>query len=236
VNWAFERTVLELRYRNAFRMWDRSGEIVVGFMNDIDGFQVISGTPEKVELANSEQGVTIAYGSEIAYVKANMASCSKNYLFKVCEHFLSSALRKLEVQVLSRVGNRLVYQLEMAKDEESKLFIHKIAQMKGLGIESMFEVDANLENKEVREFSFRFADDKTGINLHLKPITTRVQVEAGAGSKILKLLPAPTFAVELDVDVFTTTPLPVGAFLPVDFIKSNLKMLETRLLSNLKLV
>jgi hypothetical protein len=151
----------------------------------------------------------------------------------VCSHVFPFILKALKVSTLTRIGHRLFYELQADNTEDAKRLIHEIARACRLGADFFSSIDdARLREKTAEEILLRFSDEKTGIMCSLKPTITAFNVE---GPEFLRpQLPKPKYAVTFDVDVYTIPAISTELFMPEDLIKSNIKMIETRILPNLR--
>jgi hypothetical protein len=145
--------------------------------------------------------------------------------------FFSVVLRDLEIKTLSRVGHRMIHHLKLRsiKDVQTKLnsFAHKYQAGATLLQQTN---DPLLAAKTLRRLVIRFEDDKTGLSISLKPDSSKFSISGPNSDALRAHVPSEEFFLVLDVDVFTTQPLPSSDFVVSEFTKSNLKMLKTRLM------
>lgn len=230
MEWDLFQQVVEIRYQS-FLHWDRPGKVASDLLSRFPGLTVNEAAPGEVTLTEKEDQITLVYGLQFSRITAVPRTLKSDRLDYYAPEFFSVVLRDLEIKTLSRVGHRMIHHLKLRsiKDVEMKLnsFAHKYQAGATLLQQTK---DALLAAKTLRRLVLRFEDDKTGLSISLKPDSSKFSI-SGPNSDVLRAhVPSEEFFLVLDVDVFTTQPLPSSDFVVSEFTKSNLKMLKTRLM------
>ena len=235
LNWQLARQVLEVRYTRGFVFWDRCGRISKTICERLPDFDVDSASPAEVKLVGTKYTVNLAFSLDKINVSCDLRFTPSTYLAEVCDVVFPLILTETEIKTLSRVGNRIFFEHKTESDNQSRKIIDDLAVTSGIGVNLLKDTgDSRLENKSVEGFSVRFADEKVGIQLSLMATVTKLEPSIKLPEATRKKLPPPEHAVTVDVDIFTRQPLDVALWIPQDYMRSNVKMVETRILPKLK--
>jgi len=96
--------------------------------------------------------------------------------------------------------------------------------------------DPMLKDKKIKEVSARFENDKRGFSLTLKPIKVSIDVRGTHSKEFLAKLPPAKPYLLCDTDIYTVGLLPVSQVLVEEYVRSNLKFIEKRILDSLSFV
>lgn len=230
MDWDLFQQVVEVRHQS-FLNWDRSGKIATELVSRFPGMAIDQADPAQVALSDKEEQVTLLYGVEVSRITAVPRTPKSDRLEVYAPDFFSIVLRNLEVKILKRVGHRTIHHVKFpsVKDAENKL--NSFAKKYQAGATLLEQTgDERLAAKTLRRLSLRFEDEKTGIAIFLKPDTTTYTISGPNSDVIRSHLPPTEFVLSLNIDVFTTQPLPAEDFIVSELTKSNLKLIRTRLM------
>jgi hypothetical protein len=231
VSWHLAQNVLEVRYQGGFLNWDRAGRIANELLSQYPSLEVEDGNPSNVTIAGKKEQVAFAYGLNASRATANSSRNGSDHLEAFAPGFFSIVLRNLEVKTLTRVGHRANHHFKCSSLADAETKLVEFATRQNAGAQLLKSIDdSRLQNKTLRRLSLRFEDDKTGFTVLVQTHEIVPEISGPNADLLRDHLPPPEFLLGCDIDIFTKQPLSVGDFVVPDLIKSNLKMIRTRLL------
>jgi hypothetical protein len=230
VEWHLFQQSVEIRYQS-FLPWDRPGKVASDLVSRFPSLTVDEAGPGEIILVENEDQIKLAYGFKLSRITAVPRTLKSDRLEHYAPEFFSVVLRDLEIKTLSRVGHRMIHHLKFPSIKDAETKLNSFAKKYHAGADLLQETkDPLLAAKTLRRVTLRFEDDKTGLTLSLRPNSAKVSITGPNSDAIRVHVPPEEFSLVLDVDVYTTQPLPSSDFVVSEFIKSNLKMLRTRLM------
>jgi hypothetical protein len=100
--------VFELRYPNAFRLWDRSGELWAGAINRWPGLTLREATPNQTRF-NLENRAEIAVYLDRSYAAVAGQQTKLDDILPFCSFLGDNITRILEIVTLTRVGFKATF-------------------------------------------------------------------------------------------------------------------------------
>ena len=231
MTWAIGSQVFEIRFDKEFLYWDRTGAIAKRLCQRMPSLELSSATPGETILKDGEAQITCRYSYNRASVEQTTPFDDPGGFVPAVEFIFPLLLNTIEVSTITRVGHRLTYRYPFSTLElrdaalRSLLARHRFAD--GF-VEAM--KDERLKQKALSTVVVRFEDDKTGYRLELRSGQSTFQLPGGAPAAVLASVPPDEFCILLDVDIFTTAPLPASQLLADELVKSGLKLMNTRIL------
>lgn len=230
MDWSRIQQVIDIRYARGFAHWDFSGRLANQISDLYPGMTVITGDPSQVTLRDDEQQVDLKYGVDGASVAAFPMRDSDPF-HDYAEPFLNLVIKVFEIRSITRVGHRSIYHHPLKDKAEVLAYINDMGKKNGAG-GSFFATseDPRLSSKRLSAFSLTFEDEKIGIRLNIHPANTKINVNGPIAGDLRRHLPPASDVVVADIDISTLKPLQPPDLLINELIKSNTKMLKTRIL------
>jgi hypothetical protein len=233
--WTLGRQVFETRYSRAVLLWDKAGALADRIVLQFPDLEVESGSPSEIKFAGRKKGIALILALDRINVNCEMSHVSLAHFQELCSAVLALVAKELRIETLTRIGHRVMFDWRVDSAERAKKLINEICTEMGLGLYALIDQsDVRLGSKVVEEFTVRYGDEKTGILFALRPTTTRFGLEMPGALSWEEKLPSPAHAATVDVDIYTSQLTEIGILHPEELIKSNLKLVETRILSRLR--
>ena len=215
-----ERSAFEVRFAPALLHWDQSGATWSEFISLYPGFRPTTGEPGKTvfTLGNRYQ-CTISL--ESALVLAAYPERDLTEFAEMAGKFIHILFRSLRITEVSRAGLRLNYFCELDDKNEAANALLEMNLIKVIDT-TQFGVEGT---PMLPKYALRWEGKVLGMTLRLDALMRTMNLEAPFGMKALEpgMKPFETISrtehgIALDVDLFTTAPVPVGAFITTDWI------------------
>ncbi len=223
--------MIEVRYPRGYLHWDRSGKIANDLLLRFPGIEVDEGSPAEVTLSHKDEQVTFVYGVQLARVVLIPKSAQSDKLGDYANEFINIVLRNLEVKTLTRVAQRVIYHILTESKAEAEERLEKFAKRHHAGANVLSSSgDERLSAKKLRELMLRFEDEKTGINITLKAGESVFNITGPNSDELRPHIPPPKYFLVFSADIYTKQPLAAAELIVSELIRSNDKLVSTRLL------
>jgi len=231
MNWKLVNQVLETRFANEFLYWDRTGLVAKKLVEKFPRLELINATPGETLLKDNELGVDLRYSYKIAHAIQNCMYAPQKEFAEYVSFFFPFFFRAIEVSNITRVGNRFTYHREFDSAAGSKEAFTAITQKHAMAANFLASAeDDNLKEKRLSQVALRFTDDKIGIRVEIGTVATGFSLNGPTPPGLQEHLPAKRYALQLDADVYTLQSMRCEDLVVDDFVQSNRRMLETRIL------
>ncbi len=218
------RAACELRYENAYLIYDRTGQIANALGKRFESFEVVTATPNQSAFRSTEGSLTL----ELAKAFITSDRPQPETFAASCKKFFSVITDFLEVQVLTRIGFRQTYS-SPRKDQRS-------------AVEALNEIPVvgriptiGRSPEPLAEITLRWEGENTGT-------TVRLLSQSGKMNLILppeftdddRELKKEFSGLMLDVDYYTVAPVEVAQWDAVAWIPDAARSMRKQLNSLLE--
>jgi len=231
--WALHRQVFEVRFDPRHIYWDRTGAIADELRRHFSGVEVSRSGPDQTLIKNPNKGLSFAYSSKNAALTYELDEDPDIKYGELAELFFMTVLGTLEITNLTRIGNRVAHIKKVPDEKTGDTLVDKFAGVVGISGRIFSETDdPRLKNKRAGTFAVRFEDDGFGIRLELSSGYTMYSAPIwGKGARISEGRTTETVhMLTLDADIYTKAAVAIDQFAPQEIFRSNLKLMETRIL------
>lgn len=231
MEWKLESQVLDIRYSNEFLYWDKTGYAAKGLFKKFPHFSLNNASADKTVIEDTKNNCVMSYGYNNAFIVQNPVYDKTKHFSEIAKFFFPSIFESFEITNIQRLGNRNTYHKEMSSLKKATSYIKELSIKQNLGSNFLEKSnDERLKVKSITSLSLRFEDEKLGINIDFKALKSRITISGVAPQEIKNALPQEKFIVVLDVDIYTRQASSIDDLLVEEFIKSNKKLIETRLM------
>ncbi len=217
------RCVCEIRYANAYLIYDRTGEILHSLRDSFTNLNVASPGPNQT-LFVADEG---SFGLEIA--KSHFIADTPNPKLEVfgaqCATYFDVVVDHLEIKVFTRIGLRTVWRKDFNAEEEATAAL-KSLELLNLKAGPRFGVTDG-----PTEAFVRWQDKEFGVAMRLLAGTHEVDLQLplelteAAESKIHKKI----INFTLDVDYYTVAPVDRDQWAPVEWMPQKIRLVRKEL-------
>lgn len=193
-------TTCELRYDNAYLIFDRTGRVLTDLREIFTDVAVSNASPQQTTFTANEGTFTIEIGAcRFTTVRFERDSQA---LAKHCKSFFETVTEQLEIEVFTRIGLRSILRKEFKTTEESKA---ALASMMLANLEPTKRFNSSHSPTEVL---YRWEDSQIGATVRLKAETTefKLAIPPELQDDIPKV-DRKKIGLTLDVDYYTVAPV-----------------------------
>ncbi|MGH6825789.1 hypothetical protein [Methyloceanibacter sp.] len=197
----------EIRYLDAFLIWDRAGAIWNEVAADYPNLQVDKASPQEVKVvidqsSQAEVGINQSRCT-VAEPKSNLSDL-QNLSDTVCRSLLSL----LEISVLTRIGMRLIYSKTFETRRAAAEFILAQSSLPGPK-DKILNVEGTVLDPQR---ALRFEGETLGFTVVLKAQETTLTIPLPTEFRDIVPLKTTRASASLDIDYYTTGSTPISAF------------------------
>lgn len=221
--WKLHKQVLELRFKNGYLYWDRTGEITLRHLAANSSYKVAKADPGQTVLVSDREGLHSMFSYEVASIIHEPEKASQTNFEERAEAFLGLTLKLTEVSELTRIGFRATYHRYLPTEKEADSVAHQLLAKTGVGGSLTRDwTDERVAKKAVVNAELRLEETHTGVRL-----------EIGKGTLITDKSGVAKHVVVADADCYTRTPVSVELLHVAEFVRQNRKWIETQFLPRL---
>lgn len=192
--------VCELRYENAYLIYDRTGQVCHEARTLYTDCNVLSATPNQTFFQAKEGSFALELGQ--CRFSTTKPDSSLEKFAEHCKGFFDSVTRNLDVKVFTRIGLRTLLRKDFEALDQAK------AALTSLKLVSLQPTERYGVASEPREIIFRWESDQLGVMLRLKAESGKIDVVLPPELEAEKAEIHKSFnGLVLDVDYYTVAPV-----------------------------
>ena len=190
----------ELRYKNAYLIYDRTGQILEELRDSFTDITVSTAGPQQTAFAAEEGSFTLEIGA--CRFTSVWPDKSAETFAKHCKAFFDTVSDHLQIAVFTRIGLRYILRKEFKTADESRAIL---ASMMLANLKPTKRFNSSDSPVEVL---FRWEDTQIGVLVRLKAETLDIKLAVPPElqemvPKVDKKVPGLT----LDIDYYTVAPV-----------------------------
>jgi hypothetical protein len=194
------RAVCELRYADAYLIFDRTGQVLEGMRTQFTDVRVQGPSPTQTTIQTEEGSFSLQLGQ--CHFTADHPDPNLGRFAAHCKAYFGIVMHCMEIKILSRIGFRVLLRKNFAAKEES---LAALASLSLLNRKPALRFGASQHPHEVL---VRWESDKIGATVRLK--AESAQLEATLAPEFEAKDPVLKKSLEyllLDVDYYTVAPV-----------------------------
>ncbi len=195
------RAVCELRYEDAFLVYDRTGEVAQSMRSVFTDLKVNSATPNQSLFQCKEGGLQLELNA--CRFTGERPDHGLEHFSANCETFFSAVTETLNIRVFTRIGLRLIFRSKTDGLAEAKAALRSL-NLANFGSRLWFGAATDPD-----ELMYRWENDEIGAMLRLKAETGKIDVTFPAELDELETssIHQSFSGILLDVDYYTVAPV-----------------------------
>jgi hypothetical protein len=219
-NFQLQTAIFEVRYDHALLLWDRAGSFWHWARQAHPTLKVIEAAPSRVT-ASIERQYQIALEINRFAVELFPPARMEDYI-KLCGNIFGRAAILLELDVLTRVGIRLVYrQTHRSKDETAKAMLETGIIKVPSG--TFFGIQGRIVQPMC---SVSWEGEKLGALVQLRTQERKLVVDPPIGENSFERIEKEVFEFDFDVDYFTIAPIEREIFRASDWLQQAVRVIR----------
>src|SRR5262249_38644931 len=112
------RAVCEVRYKSAYLIYDRTGQIVHSLQESFTNLSVLNAEPNQSSYTSEEGTLALEIGQ--SRFSATKLDSTLGTFSKHCKTYFDTVADALDIRVYTRVGFRIIFRREFADLNEAK--------------------------------------------------------------------------------------------------------------------
>jgi uncharacterized protein (TIGR04255 family) len=209
----------ELRFKNAYLIFDRTGKILEDLREHFTELEISSASPQQTGFTAQEGTFGLEIGA-CRFTSSKLDGTGEAFA-KQGKLFFDTVVEQLNVTVFTRIGLRYIARKEFKSEEEAKVSLASLA-LANLGPTKRFNISEN-----PIEAVFRWEDKDLGVLFRLKAETTTVKLSVPPELRAsVPPLDKKIIGITLDVDYYTVAPVDREQWEPDAWVRQKLRMIK----------
>jgi len=209
----------EVRHREAYLIYDRTGHIVENLREFFTDISVTSASPPQTDFRSNEGNFTILLGASRLTCQPNTKP--ENFA-KYCAYFFNTTFDQLNVAVLTRIGLRHILRRESKTLEEAK---EALASLPSLSpkLAKRFNI-----LRPATEMMFRWEDAEIGAVVRLRAETVEIKVTTAPPElqEEVRKFEKRVHGLTLDIDYYTVAPVERDQWNPEEWVAEKMRVIR----------
>jgi len=190
----------ELRYKNAYLIYDRTGQLLEELRESFTDITVSTASPPQTAFAAEEGSFTVEIGA-CRFTSAGPDKSAETFA-KHCKTFFDTVSDQLQITVFTRIGLRYILRKEFKTADESK------ATLASMMLANLKPTKRFNSSESPTEVLFRWEDAQIGALVRLKAET--LDIKLAVPHELQEIVPKVDKKVPgltLDIDYYTVAPV-----------------------------
>ena len=209
----------ELRYKNAYLIFDRTGQILAELREHFSDIEVSAASPQQTSFT-SEEGTFVL---ELGACRFTVARADKGgeVFARQCKVYFETIMRHLDVSVLTRIGLRHIARKEFKSLEDSK------SALAALGLAGLNPTKRFNSSDSPTEVLFRWEDSQIGAFLRLKAETTEIKMNVPLELRdTVQPVEKKITGLTLDIDYYTAAAVQREQWEPEEWVHQKYRIIR----------
>jgi uncharacterized protein (TIGR04255 family) len=209
----------EVRYENAYLIYDRTGHIVESLKGTFTNIQVASATPAQSSFTSSEGTCVVELGaSRFTSPKPGRGA---ELFASHCKAFFGAVTSQLNVSIFTRIGFRYIGRREFKLLEDAK------AAVAGLGLTTLKPTKRFNSSDGPTEIVFRWEDSEIGafFRVRAEPYTFKLTAPLEY-AEVFPETEKKILGVTLDIDYYTVAPVDRDQWEPEEWLLQRYRIMR----------
>ena len=209
----------ELRYKNAFLIYDRTGQVIEDVRESFTDINVSASSPQQTTWTTNEGTLVIELGA--CRFTSNRLDKSGEAFAKRCKAYFDAVTHRLEIGMFTRIGLRQILTKEYQTVDEARV-----------ALASMMLVNLNPTKRfnssdSATEVLFRWEDSQIGAVVRLRAETA--EIKASIPFELQDVVPKIDKRINrltLDIDYYTVAPVDRDQWNSQEWVTQKLRVIR----------
>lgn len=209
----------EIRYKNAYLLFDRTGQILKDLGEHFTAIEVTSASPAQTVFTSEECAFTIELGA--CRSTTSQIDSSGEFFAKQCRLFFGAVTENLGISVLSRIGLRYLARREYKTLDEAKV------ALASLGLLNLTPLSRFKSSDSPIEILLRWEDNEIGAFIRLKAETVNIKLTTSPELRTtVPNVDKNIVGLTLDIDYYTVAPVLLEQWEPLEWLQQKLRIVR----------
>lgn len=209
----------ELRYENAYRAYDQTGQILEDLREGFTDIKVSLASPPQTDFTAEEGNFTLSIAT--SRLTASRHYAEPETFGKHCKNFFDVVGDRLGLTVFTRIGLRYILRRDYKTEDDAK------AALASLGLANLSPPKRFNSSDSPTEIAFRWEDSQIGALVRLK--AEKVEIKLAVPPELedtLKPVDKKQTFLTFDVDYYTVAPVNRDQWNPEEWIPQKLRIIR----------
>jgi hypothetical protein len=219
-DFSLARTVYEVRYRPAYRLWDRAGAVAVGIDGILPDLKNKAAQPGQIVFASEKVAVSVELSLLRVITRRPTIAAKVEEHGALCATLERLVANVLELQQFDRVGARFIFGRPMKPGEDgAEAVIGTGLVAIPAAVRAHVAVGDRITQPEV---AFRVENEAVGTAYRIRTETQTIEFEPGLDIDFVDIegYSKSAHVIVYDVDRYTMTPLSLGKVDGAEWVKA----------------
>jgi uncharacterized protein (TIGR04255 family) len=209
----------ELRYNNAYLIYDRTGQVIEDLRESFTDINVSSSSPQQTSWTTNEGTLALEIGA--CRVTSNRVDKNAEGFAKQCKAFFDAVTHHLQIGVFTRIGLRYILRNEHKTVDESK------AALASMMLVNLKPTKRFNSSDSPTELMFRWEDSQIGAFVRMRAET--VEIKMAGPPELLDNFPKVDKKINgltLDIDYYTVAPVDRDQWNPEEWVPEKIRIIR----------
>jgi uncharacterized protein (TIGR04255 family) len=209
----------ELRYKNAYLIYDRTGQILEVLRESLTDIAVSTAGPQQTAFVAEEGTFTLEIGA-CRFTSVRLERNAESFA-KHSKAFFDAVTNRLQINVFTRIGLRYLARKECKTLDESK------AALASLMLANLKPTKRFNSSDSPTEVMFRWEDEQVGAFVRLRAET--VDIKFGVSPELQEHVPKVDKKISgltIDIDYYTVAPVEREQWNPQEWLPQKLRIIR----------
>jgi len=209
----------ELRYKNAYLIYDRTGQIIEDVRESFTDINVSISSPQQTSWTTNEGTLVLELGA-CRFIN-NRPDKNAEPFAKYCKAFFDAVTHQLQIGVFTRIGLRYILRREYKTVDESK------AALASMLLPNLKPPKRFNSSDSPTEVLFRWEDSQIGAFFRLKAET--IEIKTMPPPELVDSVPKfekKINGLTLDIDYYTVAPVDREQWNPEEWLPQKLRIIR----------
>lgn len=217
----FTQISFEVRYENAYILWDRAGTIWKKFTTTWPNLKT-----EKIEpsqcIFTLETNFRLGVNLDKSFITNTNPTSSLNIFIEMTHEFITSTIQYLEISSLNRVGLRLIYEKDFPSKSEAANALFSTKMMS-----TPEGKHFNVQGKySLPRYSLLWEGASTGVRILLEAQERKIDFESNPPIEGINPVHLEKHILVYDLDYYTIAKVSIGQLNVKEWISQNCRVLR----------
>lgn len=209
----------ELRYKNAFLVYDRTGQVLEDLRDSFTDIAVSAASPQQTTWV-AEEGTFVLEIGACRFTSVRSGQNAEGFT-KQCNDFFEAVTNHLQINVFTRIGLRYIARKEFKTLDESK------AALASMLLVNLKPTQRFKSSESPIEVLFRWEDSQIGAFVRLRAETVDIKtVVAPEFQEHVTKVDKKIHGLTIDIDYYTVAPVEREQWNAIEWLPQKLRMIK----------
>lgn len=209
----------ELRYKNAYLVYDRTGQVLQDLSRSFTDISISSSAPQQTAWVAQEGTFSLEIGT-CRFTSARSNQSAETFA-KQCGAYFDAVTKNLQINVFTRIGLRYIARKEYPSLDESK------AALASMMLVNLKPTQRFKSSESPIEILFRWEDSQIGAFIRLRAETADIKLEVSPElQEHVPRIDKKIHGLTIDMDYYTVAPVEREQWNALEWLPQKLRIIK----------